>query len=105
MIIPDVNLLPYATVSGFPAHRQAHRWWQDALNGSTPVGLAGPAVFGFLRIATNARILQNPLGVDRVNPLRQGSDGWPTRPAVIDTGERGAPALRSVILSVCPVKS
>jgi toxin-antitoxin system PIN domain toxin len=63
MIIPDVNLLLYAVITGFPQHRRAHRWWQDAVNGPTGIGLTYPALFGFLRIATNARILTAPLAV------------------------------------------
>lgn len=63
MIIPDVNLLLYAVISGFPQHPRAHAWWQDALNGSARLGLTQPALFGFLRIATNARILTSPLPI------------------------------------------
>lgn len=64
MIVPDVNLLLYAVISGFPHHLRAHAWWEQTVNSQTRVGLTPPALFGFLRIATNARILQSPLGVD-----------------------------------------
>ncbi len=63
MIIPDVNLLLYAVVSGFPQHRRARAWWEETINGADRVGLTHPAVFGFLRIVTNARIMQAPLSV------------------------------------------
>lgn len=63
MIIPDVNLLIYAVVSGFPQHDRAHAWWESTVNSTTRIGLTQPAVFGFLRIVTNARILQAPLAV------------------------------------------
>lgn len=63
MIVPDVNLLLYAVVSGFPHHTRAHAWWERTINSNTRVGLTHPALFGFLRIATNARILQPPLAV------------------------------------------
>lgn len=63
MIIPDVNLLLYATVAGFPQHERARAWWQDVLNGPEPVGLASPAVFGYLRVATNGRVLSPPMSV------------------------------------------
>ncbi|MBL7661055.1 type II toxin-antitoxin system VapC family toxin, partial [Escherichia coli] len=26
MIIPDINLLLYAVITGFPQHRRAHAW-------------------------------------------------------------------------------
>ncbi len=65
MIIPDVNVLLYAVVSGFVQHDRARAWWQDSLNGSVRIGLAQPALFGFLRIATSSRILTSPLPVPK----------------------------------------
>jgi len=64
VIVPDVNLLLYAVISGFPQHRRAHAWWEEIINNHVRIGLAQPALFGFLRIATNARILQSPLAVE-----------------------------------------
>jgi uncharacterized protein len=63
MIVVDVNLLLYAVISGFPQHERARAWWEDTLNGSREVGLTSPAVFGFLRIVTNPRVLTNPMPV------------------------------------------
>lgn len=64
MIVPDVNLLLYAVISGFPQHPRAHAWWEEIISSHIRVGLTQPALFGFLRIATNARILQSPLDVN-----------------------------------------
>jgi toxin-antitoxin system PIN domain toxin len=61
VIVVDVNLLLYAVVSGFPQHESARSWWEKLLNSVVPIGLSTPAVFGFLRIATNPRILDAPL--------------------------------------------
>jgi toxin-antitoxin system PIN domain toxin len=63
VIIPDVNLLLYAVISGFPQHPRAREWWEHTINSPTRVGLTQPALFGFLRIATSARILTSPLPV------------------------------------------
>jgi toxin-antitoxin system PIN domain toxin len=63
VIIPDVNLLIYAVITGFPQHRRARAWWEEVVNSRTAIGLTHPAVFGFVRIATNARILDAPLAV------------------------------------------
>lgn len=63
MIIPDVNLLLYAVVSGFPQHARARGWWEDTLNSPAQVGVAQPVLFGFLRIATSRRVLESPLPV------------------------------------------
>lgn len=63
MIIPDVNLLLYAVISGFPQHRRAHAWFEGVTGGPDRLGLTAPAMFGFLRIATSPRILESPLSV------------------------------------------
>ena len=76
MIIPDVNLLFYASITGFPQHERARRWWEGALNGSVPVGLTSPAIFGFLRVATHGRILASPMPVsDAVGRVREWLSG------------------------------
>ncbi len=64
MIIPDVNLLLYAVVSAFPQHKPAHAWWEETINSSAEIGLTSPAIFGFIRIATNPRVLSPPLTVE-----------------------------------------
>lgn len=79
MIVPDVNLLLYATITGFAQHERARTWWEGVLNADREVGLAGPAIFGFLRIATNPRVLTEPMAVDRaVAEVRR----WLGRPQV-----------------------
>lgn len=64
MIVPDINLLLYATIAGFPEHPRARRWWEEILAGTAEVALTGPAIFGFIRIGTNPRIFDRPLAVD-----------------------------------------
>lgn len=79
MIVVDVNLLLYAVISGFPQHQAARTWWEQQLNGQAEVGLAGPAVFGFLRIATNPRVLVTPMSIDAaIGHVRS----WLSRPNV-----------------------
>jgi toxin-antitoxin system PIN domain toxin len=64
MVIPDVNLLLYANVSAFRQHAAAKKWWEALLGGREEVGIAGPALFGFVRIATNRRVLDPPMAVE-----------------------------------------
>jgi toxin-antitoxin system PIN domain toxin len=64
VIVPDVNLLLYAVVSAFPQHQGARAWWEETVNSSAEIGLTSPAIFGFIRIATNPRVLPQPLSVD-----------------------------------------
>lgn len=63
MIIPDVNLLLYAQLTGFAEHVRARRWWEDLMNGDKEVGLGGPALFGFVRLATSPHVFDRPLNV------------------------------------------
>ena len=64
MIVPDINLVLYATIAGFPEHPPARRWWEDLLGGEVAVALTGPTLFAFVRISTNPRIFDTPLAVD-----------------------------------------
>ena len=64
MTVSDVNRLLYAEIDAFPQHPSARRWWEGVLNGERQVGIAPVALFGFLRIATNRRVLTDPLPVD-----------------------------------------
>ncbi len=64
MIIPDVNLLLYAHITAFPEHARARGWWEGLLNGRREVGVAAPALFGFLRLASNPRVFDRPLPID-----------------------------------------
>ena len=66
MILPDVNLLLYANVTAFPQHARARVWWEGLLNGRREVGLSAPALFGFVRLATNPRVLDRPWPVESV---------------------------------------
>lgn len=64
MIIPDTNLLLYAVIDAFPQHEKARQWWEDTVNSDELIGLADPAIFGFLRISTNPRLIKPPLSAD-----------------------------------------
>ena len=79
MVIPDVNLLLYAHVTGFRQHRAARRWWETLLAGRQEVGIAGPALFGFLRLATNRRVLEPPMEVEGA---LERVEAWFSRPSV-----------------------
>jgi uncharacterized protein len=80
MIVVDVNLLLYAVISGFPQHQAARNWWEQQLNGQAEVGLAAAAIFGFLRIATNPRVLVAPMSIEEaIGHVRS----WLSRPNVL----------------------
>ena len=71
MIVPDANLLLYATDSTSPFHDAARQWWTTCLNGSAPVGLCHPVVFAFVRISTHPRAFERPLSLSRVARIVQ----------------------------------
>ncbi len=63
MILPDVNVLLHAHNADLAVHQKAQRWWDACLSGTEGVGLAWAAMLGFVRIATNRKIVQRPLAV------------------------------------------
>jgi hypothetical protein len=79
MIIPDVNLLVYANIDAMPEHAAARRWMEAGLNGLEPFGLAAPALFGFIRVATSRRVFDPPLDLD--DALAR-VEAWLARPHV-----------------------
>lgn len=80
MIVPDINLLLYAEIDAFPQHPPARRWLEGAMNGGRQVGIAPVCLFGFLRLATNRRVLTDPLPVqDAIERVQR----WLERPHVV----------------------
>ncbi len=80
MIVPDINLLLYSTIKAFPEHPRARRWLEDVMNGEADVGLAAPALFGFIRLSTNRRLFAPPLAVE---DAVQRVEEWLARPHVV----------------------
>lgn len=79
MIVPDINLLLYAVVDSFPLHARARIWWEQSLSGRSDVALVPPVIFGFVRLATNPRVFDVPLSVDRATGY---VDEWRARTRV-----------------------
>ncbi len=61
MILIDVNLLLYATNAHAGQHAAAREWLNGQLADTSRVGLPWASLLGFLRMATNARIVARPL--------------------------------------------
>ena len=92
MIVPDVNLLVHAHDSRSRRHEAARKWWEELMNGTGTVGLPWAAILGFIRIATNPKILDNPLDVGGACTRVRS---WLARPqtALIHPGDRHADIL------------
>ena len=84
MTLVDLNVVLYAINTAAPHHAEARTWWESAINGDEPVGLAWPVITGFLRLSTQASVLRRPLTVEqacrRVNR-------WLAQPTVRLVGE------------------
>lgn len=79
MIVPDVNLLVYAVFDGYPLHPAAAEWLNRIMSGPEQVGMTAPAVFGFVRLGTSARVHDRPLTVTQA---RAYVHEWLGRPQV-----------------------
>lgn len=60
-MLVDANILLYAVDADSPFHERARSWVEDNLNGSRRVGIPWQSCIAFVRIATHARALRNPL--------------------------------------------
>lgn len=83
MIIPDINVLIYAADDTSPHHPVARRWWEETLSSGVPVGLPWVVATGFLRIATNRRIVSAPYEPSEAMDI---VEGWLACPGVITVG-------------------
>ncbi|HEX4112768.1 MAG TPA: TA system VapC family ribonuclease toxin [Stellaceae bacterium] len=63
MILPDVNVLVHAHNADSAVHEKARHWWDSCLAGTEGIGLAWAAIFGFVRLTTNRRVVARPLAV------------------------------------------
>lgn len=63
MVIPDANLLLYATDKDCPGHKAAAAWWNGMLHGDEEIGLCATVAFAFVRLATNRKVFRQPLSV------------------------------------------
>jgi toxin-antitoxin system PIN domain toxin len=61
VILVDVNLLLYATNVSAGQHQVAREWLDRQIVETPRVGLPWATLLGFLRLATNARVITRPL--------------------------------------------
>lgn len=96
MILVDANLLLYAVNSDLERHSGAHRWWQEALSGTEPVGLPWVVVLAFVRLTTHPRVFEHPLAVERALAY---IDEWLAQPVadVVGPGPNHWAILRNLL--------
>lgn len=79
MIIPDLNLVLYATIVGFAQHQEARQWWEELLSGDEGVGIVAPVALGFVRLTTGRRMLETPMTVHQAS---EHVNSWLEQPNV-----------------------
>ncbi|MEX1171061.1 MAG: type II toxin-antitoxin system VapC family toxin [Chloroflexota bacterium] len=96
MKLPDLNLLIYAVDRSSPSHRPAVTWWNDLLSGNETVALSWTVLLGFVRLTTNASIVQAPLGTREALDY---VDRWLAQPVttIIEPTSRHARVLRDLL--------
>jgi uncharacterized protein len=97
-VLLDANILIYAVDEASQFHGASRTWLEDVLNGHQRVGIPWQSVWAFLRIATNARALADPLSaVDAWEIV----EGWVGAPAtwVPQPGERHKDILGGLLVS------
>jgi toxin-antitoxin system PIN domain toxin len=97
MILLDANLLLYAYHPQAPEHRRAAQWLESAFSGEDPVGLAWITIWAFIRIVTNSRVFERPLGTDEAVAI---AGGWLSQPSAVllEPGERYWAILRLLLV-------
>jgi hypothetical protein len=97
MLVPDVNVLLYATNRTSVHHAPCHQWLEDALDGDAPVGFSWQVLLGFVRLATKAVVFARPLTVAEAFDV---IEHWLGRPAsvVLQPTERHAQVLRGLLI-------
>lgn len=77
MKIVDLNVLLYAINRDAPLHGLARGFWEAAINGEEPVGLAWTVLLGFLRLSTRPGVFQSPLTAEQAIEC---VDAWLSHP-------------------------
>ena len=103
MKLVDLNVLLYVVNQDATHHEFALRWWNSALQGDQPIGLAWIVLLGFLRLTTNPAIFPSPLsaetaidkvdtwlGLEQTRLVQETRDHWHIlRELLADTGTAG----------------
>lgn len=80
MKLVDANLLIYATNSQTPRHAASREWLTAALSSNETVALPTMVLLAFVRLTTNARVMDPPLPADAAIEI---VDGWRRHPSVV----------------------
>ena len=96
MTLSDVNLLLYAYDTSSAHHERARPWLEEGLSGVEAFGFAWATMLAFVRLVTNPRVFESPLGVEEALDV---VDSWLAAPCatVLHPGPRHAVVLRQLL--------
>lgn len=80
MKVVDLNVLLYAVNRDSAHHARARSCVEALFSGEETIGLPWAVILGFLRVATNPRVLARPLTVDQA---LESVDSWLAQPPVV----------------------
>jgi toxin-antitoxin system PIN domain toxin len=94
--ITDMNVPLYAVDVPSPKHNAARHWLEAQLSGTETFAFAWMVLLAFLRLSTNPRVFDAPLGPAEAFDL---VDGWLAQPCatVVHPTERHAAILRKLL--------
>lgn len=99
MIIPDVNLLIYATDTQSPRHTASLAWIERILSQPETVGFAWSALIAYVRISTNPRIFAEPMAPTEALDY---VEGWLSQPnaTIAHPTRRHAAVIRDLLAPI-----
>ena len=97
MILVDANVLIYAYHPRDERHAACRRWLETTFSGLTPVGVPWLSIWAFLRIGTNPRAFEQPLGIREARDI---VSSWLDVPVVrvLEPGERHWDILSQLVV-------
>jgi toxin-antitoxin system PIN domain toxin len=97
-MLVDANVLLYAYQPRAAQHERARQWHEQALSASQLVRFAWVTLWGFIRIATNPRVFEQPLAAAEAEAI---VSAWLAQPnvGILEPGERHWEILRRLTLS------
>jgi toxin-antitoxin system PIN domain toxin len=95
-MLVDANVLLYAYQPRAAQHERARQWLEQALSASQLVRFAWVTLWGFIRIATNPRVFEQPLAAAEAEAI---VSAWLAQPnvGILEPGERHWEILRTLM--------
>jgi toxin-antitoxin system PIN domain toxin len=117
VIVLDANLLLHAYDETSQQNPAASSWLQETFSGTELIGLPWISVWAFLRIATNIRIMTNPITMEQgiavvdswlkranVRLLHPGEGHWALLQRMLIEGQIRGPAVTDAIIAALTIE-